>query len=143
MTLFNIDQQIVEAPHSNKMKATKAFRTISEASKELNVKPHVLRFWETKFSQLRLVKTTGNRRYYREEDMLFLKEIKSLLYEKGFTIKGAQKHLKQAKLVGPQSDHAKKHAQIKDPLHISDDLRISSDVLSSILDDLKELRIQL
>ena len=75
-------------------KSSDAFRTISEVSAELNVPPHVLRFWETKFSNLRPLKRSGGRRYYRPDDINVLIRIRDLLYEDGFTIKGAQRFLK-------------------------------------------------
>ena len=75
-------------------KSSDAFRTISEVSAELNVPPHVLRFWETKFSNLRPLKRSGGRRYYRPDDINVLIKIRDLLYEDGFTIKGAQRFLK-------------------------------------------------
>lgn len=76
-------------------KAASAFRTISEASDELNVPQHVLRFWETKFSQIRPLKRGGRRRYYRPEDLALLVSIRDLLYDKGYTIKGVQRLLKE------------------------------------------------
>lgn len=75
-------------------KAGGAFRTISEVAEELNVQQHVLRFWETKFNQIRPMKRGGGRRYYRPEDVALLKHIHTLLYSEGYTIKGAQKLLK-------------------------------------------------
>ena len=75
-------------------KSSDAYRTISEVSAELNVPPHVLRFWETKFSNLRPLKRSGGRRYYRPNDINVLMRIRDLLYEDGFTIKGAQRFLK-------------------------------------------------
>ncbi|MDB5492468.1 MAG: Transcriptional regulator, MerR family [Micavibrio sp.] len=75
-------------------KAPGAFRTISEVADELNVQQHVLRFWETKFSQVKPLKRGGGRRYYRPEDVLLLKKIHTLLYTEGYTIKGVQKLLK-------------------------------------------------
>ncbi len=75
-------------------KSENAYRTISEVAAELGVAPHVLRFWETKFPQLRPLKRSGGRRYYRPEDVALLREIKTLLHEEGYTIKGAQKHLR-------------------------------------------------
>ncbi len=75
-------------------KADGAFRTISEVADELDVPQHVLRFWETKFSQVKPLKRGGGRRYYRPEDVSLLKHIHNLLYTEGYTIKGAQKLLK-------------------------------------------------
>ena len=74
-------------------KASDAFRTISEVADHLDIPPHVLRFWETKFSSLRPLKRSGGRRYYRPDDVALLERIRDLLYKEGFTIKGAQKHL--------------------------------------------------
>lgn len=75
-------------------KSPDAFRTISEAADELDLPQHVLRFWETRFSQIRPLKRGGGRRYYRPEDVLLLKGIRHLLYDQGFTIKGVQRILK-------------------------------------------------
>lgn len=72
-------------------KSPSAFRTISEVADDLNVQQHVLRFWETKFSQVRPLKRGGGRRYYRPEDVDILKTIHHLLYTQGYTIKGVQK----------------------------------------------------
>ena len=74
-------------------KSSDAFRTISEVAQHLDIPPHVLRFWETKFSTLRPLKRSGGRRYYRPDDVALLERIRDLLYKEGFTIKGAQKHL--------------------------------------------------
>ncbi len=75
-------------------KAPDAFRTISEAATELALPQHVLRFWETRFSQIKPLKRGGGRRYYRPDDVLLLKGIKHLLYDRGYTIKGVQQILK-------------------------------------------------
>ena len=76
-------------------KSPDAFRTISEVSEELDVPPHVLRFWESKFAQVRPLKRGGGRRYYRPEDIDLLKKIRSLLYSRGYTIKGVQRLLRE------------------------------------------------
>jgi DNA-binding transcriptional MerR regulator len=88
-------------------KSPDAFRTISEVSEWLNTPAHVLRFWESKFSQIRPVKRAGGRRYYRPEDMALLGGIKALLHEQGMTIKGVQKLLREQGIrhvaaLGPQ-----------------------------------------
>ena len=75
-------------------KSVSAFRTISEVSAELDVPQHVLRFWESKFTQLRPLKRGGGRRYYRPEDHSLLRRIHGLLYREGYTIKGVQRVLK-------------------------------------------------
>lgn len=74
-------------------KSPEAFKTISEAAEELGVEQHVLRFWETKFTQIKPLKRRGGRRYYRPEDMEVLHRIRHLLYKQGFTIKGAKQAL--------------------------------------------------
>lgn len=74
-------------------KSAAAFRTISEVGETLDVPAHVLRFWESKFNQIRPVKRGGGRRYYRPEDVGLIRGIQHLLYEQGMTIKGAQKVL--------------------------------------------------
>ena len=76
-------------------KSPEAFRTISEVASELDVPQHVLRFWETKFSQIRPMKRGGGRRYYRPEDVALLRRIRGLLYEDGYTIKGVQRLLRE------------------------------------------------
>ena len=76
-------------------KAPEAFRTISEVSRDLSLPQHVLRFWETKFAQIKPIKRGGGRRYYRPEDVKLLKGIKNLLYNDGYTIRGVQKVIKQ------------------------------------------------
>ena len=76
-------------------KSREAFRTISEVADWLGTQPHVLRFWESKFSQIKPVKRAGGRRYYRPADMALLGGIKQLLHEDGLTIKGVQKILKE------------------------------------------------
>lgn len=75
-------------------KSDNAFKTISEVADDLGVQQHVLRFWETKFAQLRPLKRGGGRRYYRPEDVALLKSIQHLLYTEGYTIKGVQKLLR-------------------------------------------------
>lgn len=72
-------------------KSPDAFRTISEVAVELDVPQHVLRFWESKFNQIRPLKRGGGRRYYRPEDVDLLRGVRALLYNDGYTIKGVQK----------------------------------------------------
>ncbi|MEQ9329622.1 MAG: MerR family transcriptional regulator [Rhodospirillales bacterium] len=79
---------------SNRTKSAQAFRTISEVAAELDLPQHVLRFWETKFPQVRPMKRGGGRRYYRPEDLVLLRRIRKLLYDDGYTIKGVQKLLR-------------------------------------------------
>ena len=76
------------------------YQSISEVSALLNVPPHVLRFWEEQFTQLKPMKREGRRRYYRAEDVAFIQQIYDLLYNQGYTIKGAKKYLKSLKKGG-------------------------------------------
>jgi DNA-binding transcriptional MerR regulator len=81
-----------------KGKSPSAFRTISEVSENLEIPAHVLRFWETKFLQIKPLKRGGGRRYYRPEDVSLLKTIRGLLYNEGYTIKGVQRLLRDGTL---------------------------------------------
>lgn len=74
---------------ASSVKENDAYRTISEVATELDLAPHVLRFWETKFSTLKPLKRQGGRRFYRPEDITIIRTIKTLLYDEGMTIKGA------------------------------------------------------
>ncbi len=85
-----------EAPARRVVKSAAAFRTISEVARALDVPQHVLRFWETKFAQVRPLKRGGGRRYYRPEDIDLLRRIRELLYTEGYTIKGVQKLLRES-----------------------------------------------
>jgi DNA-binding transcriptional MerR regulator len=76
-------------------KAPDAFRTISEVASDLDIPQHVLRFWETRFSQIKPMKRSGGRRYYRPDDVDLLKGIRRLLYGEGYTIRGVQRILKE------------------------------------------------
>lgn len=76
-------------------KSPDAFRTISEAAEDLDLPQHVLRFWETRFNQIKPMKRGGGRRYYRPDDISLLKGIRFLLYSEGYTIKGVQRILKE------------------------------------------------
>lgn len=77
-------------------KAPNAFRTISEVADDLHIPQHVLRFWETKFSQVKPLKRGGGRRYYRPDDIALLRRISDLLYAQGYTIKGVQRLLRES-----------------------------------------------
>ena len=76
-------------------KSPDAFRTISEAAEELDLPQHVLRFWETRFTQIKPMKRGGGRRFYRPADVDLLKGIRHLLYDKGYTIRGVQRILRE------------------------------------------------
>lgn len=144
-------------------KSKSAFRTITEVADEIGVATHVLRFWETKFSQIKPMKMSGKRRYYRPEDVEIIKLIRNLLYENRYTIEGAQRLIKEKglkNLLGEgaeiQKDFfaeeepdlplglepiAKEIEKPEIPLEI-----INADVLENIaeaVDDLKEIRDRL
>jgi DNA-binding transcriptional MerR regulator len=84
-----------QGPRSRPKKAPNAFRTISEVADDLHIPQHVLRFWETKFPQVRPLKRGGGRRYYRPDDIELLRRIADLLYTQGYTIKGVQRLLRE------------------------------------------------
>jgi DNA-binding transcriptional MerR regulator len=86
---------MLEASHNNELPAIpgKRYFTIGEVSDLCGVKPHVLRYWEQEFPQLKPVKRRGNRRYYQRQDVLMIRQIRSLLYEQGFTIGGARQRM--------------------------------------------------
>jgi DNA-binding transcriptional MerR regulator len=92
------DQAAAKQSGRRPAKSAAAFRTISEVAAELDVPSHVLRFWETKFTQVRPLKRGGGRRYYRPEDVTLLRRIRQLLYDDGYTIKGVQKLLREGGL---------------------------------------------
>ncbi len=84
----------------------KRYFTIGEVSELCGVKPHVLRYWEQEFTQLRPVKRRGNRRYYQHHEVLLIRRIRALLYEEGFTISGARHRLDQGGAPDAQPRHA-------------------------------------
>ncbi len=84
-----------EAAKARSKKAPNAFRTISEVADELHIPQHVLRFWETKFPQVKPLKRGGGRRYYRPDDITLLRRVSDLLYAQGYTIKGVQRLLRE------------------------------------------------
>ena len=90
---------------SSGSKSATAFRTIGEVAKELRLDTHVLRFWESKFPQVRPFRGAGNRRYYRPEDVDLLRKIKRLLHEEGYTIEGALRLLGGSSAVEPRGGH--------------------------------------
>ncbi len=98
-------------------KAADAFRTIGELSADLGVAQHILRYWETKFPQLKPLQRAGNRRYYRPADVALANRIHRLLNEEGYTVKGVQKLLRskeaaQAEQPGPAPSTSEQHAPL-------------------------------
>lgn len=89
----------------------KRYFTIGEVSELCGVKPHVLRYWEQEFTQLKPVKRRGNRRYYQHHEVLLIRKIRELLYEQGFTISGARNRLDGAEEGGASTQTASKEAE--------------------------------
>ncbi|MEM7221354.1 MAG: MerR family transcriptional regulator [Pseudomonadota bacterium] len=119
-------------------KSAAAFRTISEVADDLEVPQHVLRFWETKFSQVRPLKRGGGRRYYRPEDVQLLRQIRALLYDQGYTIKGVQRLLKDRSAKELREDTAANEPEAPaESGGLSPDARAA---LKGVLDELLELR---
>lgn len=125
-------------------KAAGAFRTISEVATDLNVPQHVLRFWETRFAQIRPLKRAGGRRYYRPEDVELLRRIRELLYNNGYTIKGVQRLLRDAgrrpdgdETTGAEPDLVADAAEEEQPLAAD---ALPRDALESAISDLQSIR---
>jgi len=95
---MRLPEMVPAPPATGRGKSADAFRTISEVATELEVPQHVLRFWESKFPQVRPLKRAGGRRYYRPDDVALLRRIRQCLYEQGYTIKGVQKLLREGAL---------------------------------------------
>ena len=124
-------------------KSAAAFRTISEVASELAVPQHVLRFWESKFSQIRPLKRGGGRRYYRPEDVTLLRRIRQCLYEDGYTIKGVQRLLREGQLKPPEATAAEQEIasepELLFPLAANDRTDLKS-MLREIRKELADLR---
>jgi DNA-binding transcriptional MerR regulator len=97
----------------------KRYFTIGEVSELCGVKPHVLRYWEQEFTQLKPVKRRGNRRYYQHHEVLLIRRIRELLYEEGFTISGARNRLDNARL-----DNSRIEAEEKSEPSLPKELRV-------------------
>ena len=125
-------------------KSPTAFRTISEVSDHLEVPQHVLRFWETKFTQVRPMKRGGGRRYYRPEDVELLRRIRKLLYADGYTIKGVQKLLREGAV---KLDRKAQTVEVQPPAKDMEETVIEGDPLSeaqrreleAVIDELRDL----
>ncbi len=147
-----------EAAKARSKKAPNAFRTISEVADELHIPQHVLRFWETKFPQVKPLKRGGGRRYYRPDDIALLRRISDLLYTQGYTIKGVQRLLREGggKLsddIPPATEteraaaEAERAIPLEQPLAPPSELAPAGDeaarlrdILAQVLEDLQALR---
>lgn len=104
---------MLEASNNNELPVIpgKRYFTIGEVSELCGVKPHVLRYWEQEFTQLKPVKRRGNRRYYQRHDVVLIREIRGLLYEQGFTIGGARQRLENEEKPEESTQHKKQLTQ--------------------------------
>lgn len=118
-------------------KSATAFRTISEVATALDLPQHVLRFWETKFNQIRPLKRGGGRRYYRPEDIELLRQIRGLLYDNGYTIKGVQKLLREGSGSLPEAK-----VSVQETVAVEPAPPAGPDVseLKSILNELRDIK---
>lgn len=121
----------------NKSKA--AFRTIAEVAEELGVATHVLRFWETKFPQIKPMKRNGGRRYYRPDDVEIVKTIKDFLYNKRYTIEGVQKLFKEKGLKNILGEEIQKDFFEEVIPDVKLDLQ-SREFITSLIDELREMK---
>lgn len=133
-------------------KSAEAFRTISEVAAVLDVPQHVLRFWESKFSQVRPLKRGGGRRYYRPEDVELLQSIRGLLYDDGYTIKGVQKLLRDgslkpkrgaARIADTEATKAKPVPSAETPATGDKLSAAQRQTLQGLLDELEQLKAML
>ena len=128
-------------------KSKSAFRSIAEVTEDLGVAPHVLRFWETKFTQIKPMKTKSSRRYYRPDDVELLSLIKELLYTRRYTIEGVQKLFKNRSLKDILGTEIQKDFFEEDLIstlednnnEVSDIIKSSISELQTIHDELLEL----
>ena len=121
-------------------KTTRAFRTISEAGDELGLQPHVLRFWESKFSQIKPIKRGGGRRFYRPEDIEFLRGIKILLHDEKHPIKDVQKliRVKGASRVvelGQSVERAAREKDVADTVLVPERIRKATETVRPVYDE--------
>lgn len=129
-----------EVGRTRPRKAPTAFRTISEVADDLQIPQHVLRFWETKFPQLKPLKRGGGRRYYRPEDIALLRRISDLLYTQGYTIKGVQRLLREG---GIEEAALSPELPLGDPdddeVDAPDAVREALDALEALAEELRAL----
>jgi DNA-binding transcriptional MerR regulator len=109
---------MLEPTHNNELPPIpgKRYFTIGEVSDLCDVKPHVLRYWEQEFPQLKPVKRRGNRRYYQRQDVVMIRQIRSLLYEQGYTIGGARLRLSDADENKPADENKKLIRELREDL---------------------------
>ncbi|WP_404993071.1 MerR family transcriptional regulator [Cupriavidus pauculus] len=120
----------------------KRYFTIGEVSDLCAVKPHVLRYWEQEFTQLKPVKRRGNRRYYQHHEVLLIRRIRELLYEQGFTINGARNRLDEGRHHGAATPSEKDDAQVASG-NVAQVLSVDLNTLRSDLVEVQHLLAQL
>jgi DNA-binding transcriptional MerR regulator len=126
-------------------KSPAAFRTIAEVASDLQLPAHVLRFWESKFPQIKPLKRRGGRRYYRPEDVALLRRIRSLLYTEGYTIKGVQRLLREGARTSAGPEGAllplpEVESEGLDAELMPGDVRVDAQELRAVLAELEALR---
>ena len=131
--------QPVEKKGKKRGKSAHAYRTISEVAADLDVATHVLRFWETRFPEIKPMKRAGGRRYYRPQDVELLHRIKELLYDDGYTIRGVQTYLKKeskgAKSVKVGAKVEEKSAKASGT--------VPKELMDAVLSELRDMRAML
>ncbi len=118
----------------------KRYFTIGEVSELCGVKPHVLRYWEHEFAQLKPVKRRGNRRYYQHHEVLLIRRIRELLYEQGYTIIGARNKLNERVTGLPESETSRQDRQVAFSADIQQSRANLDDTIAQIRADLKEVQ---
>lgn len=136
---------MIEAAGDTSGKSPEAYRTIGEVSEMLGVAQHVLRFWESRFSQIKPVKRAGNRRYYRPDDIALIRRIRELLHDEGYSIRGVQKLLKSSGvkgvMEGAESTGAAAESASGAPAQAAQPGPVENrDQLRAVLGELKEIR---
>jgi len=136
---------MTEAAGDTSGKSPEAYRTIGEVSEMLGVAQHVLRFWESRFSQIKPVKRAGNRRYYRPDDIALIRRIRELLHDEGYSIRGVQKLLKasgvKAVVEGAVSTGATAEPASRASASVAQPVPAENlDQLRAVLGELKEIR---
>ncbi|MBQ2882261.1 MAG: MerR family transcriptional regulator [Alphaproteobacteria bacterium] len=125
-------------------KSKSAFRSIAEVTEDLGVAPHVLRFWETKFTQIKPMKTKSSRRYYRPDDVELLSLIKELLYTRRYTIEGVQKLFKNRSLKDILGTEIQKDFFEEDLISTTEDNNNEvSDIIKSSISELQTIHDEL
>ncbi|HEV2431989.1 MAG TPA: MerR family transcriptional regulator [Burkholderiales bacterium] len=115
----------------------KRYFTIGEVSELCGVKPHVLRYWEQEFTQLKPVKRRGNRRYYQHHEVLLIRRIRELLYEEGFTISGARNRLDNARIESEEKPEPSAPREVRLPHGPGVDVAAIKRELRAVLDQLQ------